>query len=66
MDDTLLVKAGEQLFWNVGNVAGDLFWTELRLARLGLMLLNVNGGEDILANESLTDDDGVFVVVALP
>ena len=66
MDHTLLVEAGEQLFWNVGNVAGDLFWTELRLARLGLMLLNVNGGEDIFANESLTNDDGVFVVVALP
>ena len=30
------------------------------------MLLNVDGGEDILANESLADDDRVFVVVTLP
>ena len=66
VDDAALVEAREELLRNVGDVARDLFWPELGVARLDLVLLNVNGGEDILAHESLADDDRVFVVCAFP
>ena len=66
VDDAALVEARKELLRNVGNVARDLFRPELGVARLDLVLLDVNGGEDVFAHESLADDDCVFVVRALP
>ena len=66
VDDAALVEAREELLRNVGDVARDLFRPELGVACLDLVLLNVNGGEDVLAHETLADDDRVFVVRAFP
>ena len=51
---------------DVGNIAGDLLRPQLGLAGLGLELLNMNGGVQILLHQLLADQHGVLVVVAFP
>ena len=64
--DSALIQVPQRFLPDVGDVAGDLFRPELGITRLDLVLLDVHGGEQILAHETLRDDDRVFVVVALP
>ena len=66
VDDALLVEVLEGLLADVGDVAGDLFGPELGVARLQLVLLDVDAGEEVFLDEALADDDGVLVVAALP
>ena len=66
VDDAFLVQVLERLLADVGDVAGDLFGPELGVARLQLVLLDVDAGEEVLLDEALADDDGVLVVAALP
>ena len=66
VDDAVLVEVLERLLADVGDVAGDLLGTELGVARLDLVLLDVDAGEQVLAHEAVADDDGVLVVAALP
>src|SRR5581483_8017041 len=44
----------------------DLLGTELGVARLALVLLDVDRGEAVVLHELLAEDDRVFVVAALP
>jgi len=56
----------EGIFAHVGNIARNLFRAELGVARLDLVLFDVNRGELVLAHQLLADQQGVLVVPALP
>src|SRR4029079_3321504 len=66
VDDALLVEVLEGLLADVRDVAGDLFRPELRVARLDLVLLDVDAREEVVLDEAVADDDRVLVVAALP
>jgi hypothetical protein len=66
VDDALLVEVLEGLLADVRDVARDLLGAELRVARLDLVLLDVDAGEQVVADEAVADDDRVLVVAALP
>src|SRR5690606_29691685 len=51
---------------NVGDVPGDLLGPQLGIPGLALVLLDVDGGEDVFLHQLLADEDGVLKVVALP
>ena len=65
-DDAALVQILQGILRNVGDVAGDLLGSQLGIAALGLVLLDVDGGVHILAHDLLVQQNGVLVVVALP
>ena len=65
-DDAALVEVGEDLLGEVRDVPGDLLGAELGVAGVDLVLLDVDRGEHVVAHETLGEDDGVLVVVALP
>src|SRR3954447_20449353 len=65
-DDAALVEVGEDLLGDVRDVPGDLLGAELRVAGVDLVLLDVDRGEDVVLDQTLAQDDGVLVVVALP
>src|SRR5690606_31956246 len=66
IDDAGLVEVLQRLFADVGDIAGDLFLTQLRVAGHHLELLDVNRGEDVIADDALGNQDRVLEVVALP
>src|SRR6478672_10671963 len=66
VDDPFLVEVLEGLLADVRDVAGDLLGPELRVARLDLVLLDVDAREQVVADEAVADDDRVLVVAALP
>ena len=65
-DDALDVEVVEALLAGVRDVARDALGAQLGLADLGLELLDVDGGEHVLLDHALGDEDGVLVVVAVP
>src|SRR4029450_10964223 len=65
-DDAALVEILEDVLRQVRDVAGDLLGAELRVARVDLVLLDVDRREHVVAHEALRDDDRVLEVVALP
>jgi len=65
-DDAAIVEVGDDVFRQVRDVAGDFLRTELGVTRIDVVLLHVDGGENVFFHETLRDDDGVLVVVALP
>src|SRR5213076_2590333 len=66
VDDALLVEVLEGLLADVRDVAGDLLGSQLRVAGLDLVLLDVDAGEEVVLDEAVADDDRVLVVAALP
>ena len=66
VDDPLLVEVLEGLLADVRDVPGDLLRAELRVARLDLVLLDVDAREQVVLDEAVADDDRVLVVAALP
>src|SRR5712691_3118980 len=66
VDDAALVEVAQRIVRDVGDVSRDLFRTELGLARLGLVLLDVDRGVHVLLDDALGQKDGVLEVVALP
>ncbi len=64
--DSVLVEILERIFADVGDVAGDLFGSEFRVAGFALVLLDVNRGEAIVLDHAFADQNRVFVVVAFP
>src|SRR6266851_1272130 len=66
VDDAALVEVAQRVVGDVGDVTGDLFGAELRLAGLGLVLLDVDRGVHVLLDHALRQKDRVLEVVALP
>ena len=54
-DDAALVEVGEHLLADVGDVAGDLLGTQLGVAGVDLVLLDVDRGEDVVLHQPLAD-----------
>ena len=65
-DDAALVEVLQDLLGEVRDVTGDLFGTELGVAGVDLVLVDVDRREHVVAHEALGQDDRVLEVVALP
>src|SRR5205807_5069407 len=65
-DDAALVEILEDLLREVRDVARDLFGTELRVAGVDLVAVDVDRREHVVLHHALREDDGVLEVVALP
>ena len=61
-----LVEVGEDLVGQVRDVAGDLLGTQLGVAGVDRVLVDVDRREDVVLDQALREDDGVLEVVALP
>ena len=61
-----LVQILQGVLAHVGDVAGDLLGAQLGVPGLGLILLDVDGGEHVVLDQPLVEEDGVLVVVAFP
>src|SRR5215217_7991954 len=66
VDDAALVQACQYFLGHVGDVTGDFLGTKLGVAGIDLVLLDVDGGKNVLCNNALREDDGVLEVVAFP
>ena len=65
-DDAAVVEVLQEPFRDVRDVARDFFRTELRVARLDLELLDVDGRVVVVLHHLLGHEDRVFEVVAAP
>ena len=65
-DDTIGIQLSGSVLADVGDVVGQLLHTALGIAYLEIVLIDVDGGKEVLADEALIDDDCVLVVVSLP
>ena len=65
-DDSAFVQIAEKRFGDVGNVARDLFGTELGVASLDFELFDVDRGVVVFLHQLFADHDGVFEVVPAP
>src|SRR5438445_2545919 len=66
VDDPVLVEVREGFLANVRDIARDLLGAELGVARLGLVLLDVDRSELVVLDDAVREDDRVLVVAALP
>src|SRR2546430_5261679 len=64
--DAALIEVAQRVVRDVGDVTRDLFGTELCLAGLGLVLLDVDRGVQVFFHHALREQDRVLEVVALP
>ena len=60
------VEITERFFTNVWNVTGDFFWTKLGITRRDFKLFQVDRCVDVVAHDTLRDQDRVLEVVAVP
>ena len=65
-DQAVLVEILGGLLADVRDVRGQLLLAALGVADLEAVLGHVEGGEHVLADHALADDDGVLEVVSLP
>src|SRR5712691_5342518 len=66
IDDAAFIEVTQSLFTNIGNVPRDLLGSQLGIARIYLVFLNVYRREVVFTHYTLTDENGVFVVATLP
>ena len=65
-NDAAFVEIPQGFFADVRNITRNVFLSQLRIARFDFELFNMDGCERILPNELLTEENGVFEVVAAP
>ena len=65
-DDAVLVQVLQGVLAHVGDVPGDLLGAQLGIPGVDLVLLDVDGGVQVLPDQTLVEEDGVLVVVAFP
>ena len=65
-DYAALVQILQRIVAHTGDIAGDLLGAELGVARVALVFLDMDGGENVLHDKALVYEDSVLVVVALP
>src|SRR5581483_4564663 len=65
-DDAALVQVPQERIRDIGDIAGDLFRTQLGVARLDLELFDVDRGVIVFLDQLFADQDRVFEVVAAP
>ena len=59
--DAVLVQVLQGVLAHVGDVPGDLLGAQLGIPGLGLVLFNVDGGEHILPDQALVQQDGCLL-----
>ncbi|CAB4650113.1 unannotated protein [freshwater metagenome] len=65
-NDASLIQVGQELGADIRKVTSDLFLTQLGVAGVHVILLDVNRGQSVVLDQVLGEDDCVFEVVALP
>src|SRR5258707_290072 len=65
-NDAAPIQVAEERLANIGNVASDFLGTELGVAGLDFVLLDVNRGVVVVLDQLFADQDGVFEVIAAP
>jgi hypothetical protein len=65
-DDAAVVEIAKDVVTQVGDVTRDLLGTQLGVAGVDLVLVDVDRGEHVVFDQTLAQDDGVLEVVALP
>jgi len=65
-DDAFFVQITQRVIGDVGNLAGDLFGSEFGVARGQLVLFDMHGGEFVILDKPLAQQDGILIVAALP
>ena len=65
-DDTIGIQLAGGVLADIGDIIGQLLHTALGVAHLEIVLVDVDGGEEVLTDETLVDDDRILVVVPLP
>src|ERR1017187_7923758 len=66
INDAALVEILQTFLTNVGDVTCNLFGTEFCITSINLIFLNVYRGKVIFTHDTLTDQNGIFVVATLP
>ena len=65
-DDAVGAEILQRFVAEVRDVARDFLRAELGVAGADFEFVNVNGGEDVVLDDLLADEDGVLEVVAVP
>ena len=66
IDDATLVEVTQPFFAYIWDVPRDLFGSQLCVARIDLVFLNMYRGEEIFTHYALADEDCIFEVTTLP
>src|SRR6266699_4137816 len=66
IDDAPLIEVTQSLFSNFGNIPCDLLGSQLGIASIHLVFLNMYRREVVFTHNAFTDENGVFVVATLP
>ncbi len=66
INDPGFVKVAQGFLTDVGNVAGDLFWTQFGITCGDFEFLDVDRGINVITRDPLGNQDRVFVVVTIP
>ena len=65
-NDAVQAEVLQRLFTQVRNVARDFLRSKLGVARADFKLVNVDRSKDVVLDDSLTDEDGVFEIISVP
>ncbi len=65
-DDSTLIQIFKCIFAHAGNILCDLLRSELCITGFRLILFDMNRCINIILNQSLTDQNGILVIVAFP
>src|SRR6266851_1916073 len=66
IDDAVLIEVAQSLLADVGDISRDLFRPQPGVTGINLVLLDMNRREQVLARNTLADEDGVLEVATLP
>ena len=66
IDDTGLVELGERGLADIRNISGNFLVAEFGLTGNAGMLLNMDGGQAVIADNLLGNENRVLVVVSVP
>src|SRR5579859_5852284 len=66
IDDAPLVQVTQSFFTNVGNITRNLFRPQFGIARIHLILFNMDRRKEVFSYDALADQNGVFEVATLP
>ena len=64
--DAAIIEVSKLLFFNIRDVARDLFHAVFKLSSLDLLFINMHAGVFISTNHLFAHDDGIFVIVTVP
>jgi len=62
-DEAVFIQLGQHLLVHVGDVAGNVFLAQLRIAGINGMLFNVDRRQNVFRHHTLADQDGILEVV---